>query len=179
MLIENRIKGLLGKMVEGWHRGSGTLFAEPFSKEARFVAFDGSIHIGRDEIATFHQKAFDTVLKGTSLDLAVSEMRQMDQRIWLVFAKGWHRPSEASAGKHMAESVNIFVFRTDEEKAEVVAFQNTRARPITDQASAESWKAFDVFWEGRQTGESTRKNHWHPGRNPRGSDIDITWSTLK
>ena len=147
MLIEKRINGLLDKMVEGWRRGSGTIFAEPFSKEARFVAFDGSVHNGRDEIAAFHQKAFDTVLKGTSLDLTVSEMKQMDQRIWLVFAKGWHRPSDAPDGKRKAESVNIFVCKTDEEKAEVVAFQNTRVRPIKDQASAESWKAFDVFWE--------------------------------
>jgi uncharacterized protein (TIGR02246 family) len=147
MLTEKTINGLLEKMVEGWRRASGTLFAEPFSREARFVAFDGSIHNGRDEIAAFHQEAFDTVLKGTTLDLTVSEMKQIDQRIWLVFAKGWHRPSDAPTEKRKAESVNIFVCKTDEEKAEVVAFQNTRVRPITDQGSAESWKAFDVFWE--------------------------------
>jgi hypothetical protein len=79
---------------------------------------------------------FDTILKGTSLDLTVSEMKQVDQRIWLVFATGWHRPSNARDGKRKAKSVNIFVCKTDEEKAEVVAFRNTRARP-TDQASAE------------------------------------------
>ena len=71
--------GTLDKMIEGWRRGSGTLFAQPFSKEARFVAFDGSVHNGPDEIAAFHQKAFDTVLKGTSLDLTVSEMKQIDR----------------------------------------------------------------------------------------------------
>jgi uncharacterized protein (TIGR02246 family) len=147
MLNEKRINEMLDRMVEGWRRGSGAVFAEPFSREARFVAFDGSVHIGRDEIAAFHQKAFETVLKGTFLDLTVSEMKQMDQRIWLVFAKGWHRPSDAPTGKRKAESVNIFVCKADEEKTEVVAFQNTRVRPITDQASAESWKAFDIFWE--------------------------------
>ncbi len=147
MLIEEKINGLLKKMIEGWCRGSGALFAQPFSRDARFVAFDGSIHIGPDEIAAFHQNAFDTVLKGTSLDLTVAEMKRIDQTIWLVFSTGWHRPSNAPDAKRTAESVNIFVCKIDDEKAEIVAFQNTRARPIVDQPSAASWRAFDTLWE--------------------------------
>jgi uncharacterized protein (TIGR02246 family) len=154
MSIEARIKESLDMMTEGWRRGSGKLFAQPFSKEARFVAFDGSIHRGPDEIAAFHQRAFDTVLKGTSLDLDISEIKQIDHGIWLVFSKGWHRPSNAPAKERRAESVNLFVYKADEEKAEVLAFQNTRARPITDQASAESWGAFDSFWKGRESGNA-------------------------
>jgi hypothetical protein len=46
MSIETRIKESLDKMVDGWQRGDGKLFAQPFSKEAHFVAFDGSIHRG-------------------------------------------------------------------------------------------------------------------------------------
>jgi uncharacterized protein (TIGR02246 family) len=138
-------------MAEGWRRGSGTIFAKPFSKDAHFVAFDGSVHNGPDEIAAFHQKAFDTVLQGTSLDLTVTDIRQVDQKTWLVFAKGWHRPNNAHNEKPRAESVNIFVFRIGETNAEVLAFQNTRVRPITDQTSAEVWKAFDTSWENRNT----------------------------
>ncbi len=78
-LIEGKIKGLLGKITEGWRPGSGTLFAHPSSKDAQFVAFDGSIHHGPDEIAAFHQTAFDTILKGTSLDLTVAQIRQIDE----------------------------------------------------------------------------------------------------
>jgi uncharacterized protein (TIGR02246 family) len=153
MSVETRIKESLDQMVNGWQRGDGKLFAQPFSKEARFVAFDGSIHHGADEIAAFHQRAFDTVLKGTSLDLEISEIKQIDQKIWLVFSKGWHRRSNAPAGNRIAESVNIFVYWADEEKIEVLAFQNTRARPITDQASAEAWRAFDNLWQDRKTGK--------------------------
>jgi uncharacterized protein (TIGR02246 family) len=130
MLIEAKIREVLDKMAEGWRRGSGTLFAQPFSKEARFVAFDGSVHHGPDEIAAFHQKAFDTFLKGTSLDLTVSEMKQIDQRIWLVFGRAWHRPTNVPDGKRSAESVNIFVCKTDEEKVEVVAFQTLGRAPL-------------------------------------------------
>jgi uncharacterized protein (TIGR02246 family) len=56
MVIKEKINGLLEKMTEGWRRGSGALFAQPFSKDARFVAFDGSIHDGPDEIAAFSPK---------------------------------------------------------------------------------------------------------------------------
>jgi uncharacterized protein (TIGR02246 family) len=150
--METRIKESLDKMADGWQRGDGQLFAQPFSKEAHFVAFDGSIHHGADEIAAFHQRAFDTVLKGTCLDLEISEIKQIGQKIWLVFSKGWHRRSNAPVGDRTAESVNIFVYLADEEKIEVLAFQNTRARPITDQASAEAWKAFDNLWKDRKTG---------------------------
>jgi uncharacterized protein (TIGR02246 family) len=153
MLVDAKINELLGKMTEGWRRGNGTLFAQPFSKDARFVAFDGSIHRGPDEIAAFHQKAFDTFLKGTSLDVTVSEMKQIDQRIWLVFTTGWHRPTNAPETKRRAESINILVCKADEEKTEFVAFQNTRVRPITDQASAELWRAFDTSWEGARSGD--------------------------
>ena len=152
MSIETRIKESLDKMAEGWRQGDGKLFAQPFSKEAHFVAFDGSIHNGPDEIAAFHQRAFDTVLKGTSLDLEISEIKQIEQKIWLVFSKGWHRRSDAPVSNRTAESVNIFVYRADEEKIEVLAFQNTRARPITDQASAEAWRGFDNLWKDRKTG---------------------------
>jgi uncharacterized protein (TIGR02246 family) len=154
MSIEARIKESLDVMIEGWFQGSGKLFAQPFSKEARFVAFDGSIHHGPDEIAAFHQRAFDTVLKGTSLELNVTEIKQIDQETWLVFSTGWHRPSNAPVEARRAESVNLFVYKADEDKAMVLAFQNTRARPITDQASAESWRAFDTFWNGRETGNT-------------------------
>jgi uncharacterized protein (TIGR02246 family) len=87
MSIETRIKESLDKMADGWQRGDGKLFAQPSSKEAHFVAFDGSIHHGPDEIAAFHQRAFDTVLKGTSLELEISEIKQIEQKIWLVFSK--------------------------------------------------------------------------------------------
>lgn len=39
MSIETRIKESLDKMAEGWRQGDGKLFAQPFSKEAHFVAF--------------------------------------------------------------------------------------------------------------------------------------------
>jgi hypothetical protein len=75
-------------------------------------------------------------------------------RFWLVFSIGWHRPNHAPNEERVAKSVNLFVFEADEEKVEVLAFQDTRARPIADQASVESWRAFDSFWKARESGRA-------------------------
>ena len=148
MRVENMITTSLNTMTEGWRRGDGSLFAQPFSQNARFVAFDGSIHNGPADIAAFHQRAFDTILKGTLLELIVDTMKQIDKTAWLVFSKAWHRPSDTSSGGPKAESANVFVFKVYKNKVEVLAFQNTRIRPILDQASAERWRTFDASWDG-------------------------------
>ena len=147
MLVEAQIHTLLQTMAEGWRRGDGTMFAQPFAQDARFVAFDGSIHHGPAEIAAFHQKAFDTFLKGTSIEATVDEIKQIDQNTWLVFTTGWRSPIHSAHATRAAESANIFVCILNQEKAEFVAFQNTRVRPITNQTSAELWRAFDASWE--------------------------------
>ena len=147
MRVEDKINQLLQQMAEGWRQGSGAMFAQPFAKEARFVAFDGSIHRGPQEIAAFHQKAFDTFLKGTSIEATIDEIRQIDQNTWLVFTTGWRSPAHSPNEKRAAESTNIFVCKADDEQAEFLAFQNTRVRPITDQTSAELWRAFDASWD--------------------------------
>ena len=154
MPVEAKINELLQTMAEGWRRGDGTLFAQPFAKQARFVAFDGSIHHGPEEIAAFHQKAFDTFLQGTSIEATVDEIRQIDHNTWLVFTTGWRTPAHSPNEKRAAESTNIFVCKVEEEKAEFLAFQNTRVRPITDRTSAELWKAFDTSWERASSGNS-------------------------
>lgn len=95
MRVEDKINQLLQQMAEGWRQGSGAMFAQPFAKEARFVAFDGSIHRGPQEIAAFHQKAFDTFLKGTSIEATIDEIRQIDRNTWLVFTTGWRSPAHS------------------------------------------------------------------------------------
>lgn len=145
--MQSKITALLDKMTEGWRLGSGAVFAEPFSESVRFVAFDGSVLNGPEQIAAFHQRAFDTVLKGTLLELKVDEMKQVDRSIWLVFARGWHESNGGLGGGKKAMSVNMFICDVNDRAAKVLAFQNTRSRPIADQASADAWKAFDASWE--------------------------------
>ena len=53
--------------MEGWNKGIGQAFAESFSPDADLVGFDGTHITGRAQIAEFHQKLFDTYVKGSRL----------------------------------------------------------------------------------------------------------------
>jgi uncharacterized protein (TIGR02246 family) len=141
-----QIHNILQQVQAGWLAGSGAQFAAPFAEQAHFVAFDGTTLIGRAEIANFHQKAFDTHLRSTSLALDVEEIRRLAPEVWLVFAKGGIRGAGGAAAERTGESVQTFVIKSQSGNTTIEAFQNTRFRPITDKNSAETWSQFDEIW---------------------------------
>jgi uncharacterized protein (TIGR02246 family) len=72
---EKAVRSLFEQLITGWNKGSGDAFAAPFGKDAVFVAFDGTRYESRDEIATTHQKLFDTTLKGSRISGDVKSVR--------------------------------------------------------------------------------------------------------
>src|SRR5262245_56984009 len=64
---ETAINALRQQMVDGWNWGSGAAFAEVFTEDADFVAFDGTRLRGRQEIASTYQRLFDGVMNGSRL----------------------------------------------------------------------------------------------------------------
>ncbi len=140
---------VMEQLSEGWLAGDGKQFAAPFSPHAHFVAFDGSVLTGPVEIASFHQRAFDSHLRGTELDVAVQEIRPVDPNAWLVFARGGIQRKDGSVGELTGESVQMFLCKREAGVTLIEAFQNTRIRPVTDKQSAEIWHAFDKLWETR------------------------------
>jgi uncharacterized protein (TIGR02246 family) len=71
----SQIRCILQELQAGWLTGSGTQFAAAFAPEARFVAFDGTTLTGPSEIANFHQRAFDSHLQGTGIDVHIEEIK--------------------------------------------------------------------------------------------------------
>ena len=72
---ENVIRAIHQRMIDAWNAGDAVAFAAPFTDEANFVAFEGTHLKGRREIALFHQRIFDTVVKGTRLQGEVKFVR--------------------------------------------------------------------------------------------------------
>ena len=62
-------------MIDAWNTGSGAAFAAPFTDDADFVVFEGTHLKGRQEIASFTQQIFDTVVKGSRLEGEVKFVR--------------------------------------------------------------------------------------------------------
>jgi chorismate mutase len=65
---EDPIRAIHQKMIDAWNSGNGVAFAAPFTNDADFVAFEGTHLKGRQEIASFHRQAFETVAKGSRLE---------------------------------------------------------------------------------------------------------------
>jgi uncharacterized protein (TIGR02246 family) len=72
---EDAIRAIHQRMIDAWNAGDAAAFAAPFTHEAGFVAFEGTHLKGRREIASFHQRIFDTVVKGTRLQGEVKFVR--------------------------------------------------------------------------------------------------------
>jgi uncharacterized protein (TIGR02246 family) len=65
---ENAIRAIHQRMIDAWNAGDGAAFAAPFSDGADFVVWDGTHLKGRQQIASFTQRVFDTVAKGSRLE---------------------------------------------------------------------------------------------------------------
>jgi uncharacterized protein (TIGR02246 family) len=65
---EDAIRAIHRRMIDAWNAGDGAAFAAPFTDGADFVVWDGTQLKGRQQIASFTQRIFDTVAKGSRLE---------------------------------------------------------------------------------------------------------------
>jgi uncharacterized protein (TIGR02246 family) len=72
---EDAIRAIHQQMIDAWNASNGETFAAPFTDDADFVVFEGTNLKGREEIATFTQHIFDTVVKGSRLEGEVKFVR--------------------------------------------------------------------------------------------------------
>jgi uncharacterized protein (TIGR02246 family) len=72
---EDAIRGIHRKVINAWNAGDGTTFAAAFTDDVDFVVWDGTHLNGRQELAAFTQRIFDTVVKGSRLEGEVKFVR--------------------------------------------------------------------------------------------------------
>jgi uncharacterized protein (TIGR02246 family) len=84
---EDAIRAIHQRMIDAWNAGNAEAFAAPFTDEADFVAFEGTHLKGRREIASFHQRIFDTVVKGTHLQGEVKFVRFLSAALAVMHSK--------------------------------------------------------------------------------------------
>ena len=137
---------LMRALADGWNSGSAAAFVAGMTEHTHYVAFDGSVLEGAEEIAAFHQPAFDTHLKGTELQIDVTEMRALGENGFLVFATGGAAKPDGSR-ELTGDSVQTFVCERIGADLRVTVFQNTRVRPLRGPGPAAVWRSFDTLWE--------------------------------
>jgi uncharacterized protein (TIGR02246 family) len=72
---EDVIRAIHRRMIDAWNAGDGAAFAASFTDGADFVVWDGTHVKGRQQIASFTQRIFDTVVKGSRFEGEVNFVR--------------------------------------------------------------------------------------------------------
>lgn len=129
---ESAICALYFQMIDGWNKGDGNVFAAPFAEDADLVGFDGTHLKGRQEIVSFHQRLFDTFVKGSRLIGKVRNVRFLTPDVAIMHSVGGTILAGQSDIESERNSVHTIVAKKDDASSQwrIVAFQNTRAQYI-------------------------------------------------
>jgi uncharacterized protein (TIGR02246 family) len=146
--MENELRALYAALMDGWNRGSAEAFAAPLDDEVDFIAFDGTRFRRRDELVRFHEPLFKTHLKGTRLVGDVTDVRFLGSDVAVLHARGGTIMRGRSRPSPERDSVQTLVAVKREGRWRLIAFQNTRIRPIGQNALGTlCWLIGDWFWK--------------------------------
>jgi uncharacterized protein (TIGR02246 family) len=144
---EAEIRAAHRRVLEAWNNGDGQAFAAPFTRDADFVAFDGSVLRGREEIASVHQELFDRWLKGSRLVEEHTTVRFLTDDVAVLLTVGGTVMHGKSKPAPERDSVQTLVAVREGGAWSFASFQNTRIRPIGAGAiSALLWLIPDKLW---------------------------------
>ena len=140
------VKTIVDELSAAWRVGDAKRFAAPFSDDARFVAFDGSVLVGPEQIAAYHERPFATHLAHTDLGFEKLDVRPIGGLTCIVASEGGILRQGRAEGELIGLSAQTFVLNRQRGQLRIIAFQNTRIRPLDGPAAAEAWKEFDERW---------------------------------
>jgi uncharacterized protein (TIGR02246 family) len=150
MNIENDapIRALYQRLMEGWNRGDAESFAEPFVNDADFIAFDGTHFKGKNAIIESHRPLFDKWMKGTRLVGECISIRFLNPEIALLHATGGTIMKGRAGPSPERDSIQTMVAVKRNGEWRLIAFQNTRVRPIGRNAGGTMvWFLSDWLWK--------------------------------
>lgn len=143
-----QVRRLYLAVMDGWNAGDAKAFAAPFADEADFIAFDGSRFHGRDEIVKSHEPLFQKYMKGTRLVGDVIDLRFVAPDVAVMHARGSTIMRGRREPSPERDSLQTMVAVRRDDRWQLVAFQNTRVRPIGKNALGTLlWLATDWCWK--------------------------------
>jgi uncharacterized protein (TIGR02246 family) len=145
---EAAVRALYYRLMEGWNQGTAGAFAESMDDEVDFVPFDGVPIKGREAVAVFHEPLFRTYLKGTRLVGEVTRIRFLSPTVALMHARGGTILRGKSSPSPARDSIQTMVAVKADRGWLLIAFQNTRIRPIGKNfAGSMWWLVTDWIWK--------------------------------
>jgi uncharacterized protein (TIGR02246 family) len=121
-------RSVLAVLSEAWRRADGAAFATAFTEDADFVNIRGMSFQGPDAIAAQHQQIFDTVYRGSQVQLELVSLRRLaDDVLVALVASNLEVPSGPRAGTTKTTATAVLV--GDAAALKIAAFQNTVFAP--------------------------------------------------
>ena len=135
------------ELFGAWAAGNADAYADLFTEDADYIAFDGANQKGRVAIAEGHRPLFERWLKDSRLVGDTLSIRFLAPEVALLYARG----DTVLAGKAVPEpgrkSVQTLVAVKQQGHWRFAAFHNTRLRPIQPGfGGIIAWKLADLSW---------------------------------
>ena len=73
--VDEAVDQLLRELAEAWNAGDAQAYGSRYRPDATVTNTDGTLDLGRDEVVRTAEGAFQGVLAGTKLSLAVRKLR--------------------------------------------------------------------------------------------------------
>lgn len=144
---ESAVRQCYENVMTGWNIGSAEAFAATFAKDGHLVGFDGTHLKGRQAITEFQRPLFEKWLKGTRLVGQVTNIEFLTVNLALVHAIGGTIMRGQTKPDPARDSIQTLVMVRREGSWQVLAFQNTRLRPMGQSTgSVIAWLLADALW---------------------------------
>jgi uncharacterized protein (TIGR02246 family) len=134
---EQVINGILQHLETAWNRYDSVGFAAVFAEDANFIHIFGGQLDGRSAIEAAHQNIFETIYRGSHVSFVLRSIRFLRPDVAVVFARAHVKFKEGNEAREI-ETRPTFVVLKEQDRWQIVAFQNTKISevPVAAQAAA-------------------------------------------
>ena len=132
---EQVIQGILQRLETAWNRYDSISFAAAFAEDANFIHIFGGQLDGRTAIEAAHRNIFETIYKGSHASFTLRSIRFLRPDVAVVFACCHVKFKEGNEAREIETRPTLIVVK-EQDKWEIVAFQNTKISEVPAAAQA-------------------------------------------
>ncbi|MFC0213910.1 SgcJ/EcaC family oxidoreductase [Paenibacillus chartarius] len=122
----DEIEFLFQKLKTAWDQGDGTAYGSCFTEDADYVTFQGEHLMGRKAIAESHQELWRSVLRGSTLDGEIKNIRFISPEMAIFHGLGAVKLRWQKNAPSKRDSINTNVVVKQNGKWMIAAFHNSR-----------------------------------------------------
>ena len=135
---DNAIRAIHHRMIDAWNADDATAFIAPFTDDADFVAFEGTHLKGRREMVPFHQRIFDTVVKGSRVEGEVKFVRFVSPALAVMHSTVAYALRGQTKTSRARDSMQLTVVAKRDGEWRAEALMNARRVTMEDQDFVDS-----------------------------------------